>query len=111
MSWSGVAARSPQVTYPSRAGRPRSPHPVEVYSTGGDDPSWPVVPSEGFTLVGNRRGEPTTEVVWTKSESDVQPFASPGGWVFTHNGTIANDLALYEQLLAPGETPPTRIDS
>jgi 7-cyano-7-deazaguanine synthase len=84
---------------------------LEVYSTGGDEPSWPAVPPKGFTLVANRRGEPTTEVVWDKRASDVQPFTSRGGWVFTHNGTIANDLELYEQLLAPDDAPPTRIDS
>jgi 7-cyano-7-deazaguanine synthase len=84
---------------------------LEVYSAGGDDPTWPAVPSDWFTLVANRRGEPTTEVVWDKDESDVQPFTSPGGWVFSHNGTIANDLALHEQLLAPGDRLPTRIDS
>jgi 7-cyano-7-deazaguanine synthase len=92
---------------PWRTGRPA----LEVYSTGGDDPDWPAVPADGFTLVANRRDEPTTEVVWDKDENDVQPFTSPGGWVFSHNGTIANDLALHEQLLAPGYRLPTRIDS
>jgi asparagine synthetase B (glutamine-hydrolysing) len=84
---------------------------LEAYSTGGDDPAWPAVPPKGFTWVANRRGEPTTEVVWDRRVTDVQPFISPGGWVFTRNGTIANDLELYQQLLAAGQTPPTRIDS
>jgi 7-cyano-7-deazaguanine synthase len=84
---------------------------LEAYSTSGDDPKWPAVPPGGFTWVANRRGEPTTEVVWDKHVTDVQPFISPGGWVVTHNGTIANDLELFQQLLAAGEMPPTRIDS
>jgi 7-cyano-7-deazaguanine synthase len=84
---------------------------LEAHSTDGDDPAWPTVPPEGFTLVANRRGEPTTEVVWNKQVTDVQPFISPGGWMVTHNGTIANDLELYQQLLPAGQTPPTRIDS
>ena len=71
-----------------------------------------------MALVGNRRGEPTTEWVQAKSAEDVQPFWSPSGeWVFTHNGTIANDAEIYEKLrseLGPlplDYKPPTRIDS
>jgi 7-cyano-7-deazaguanine synthase len=85
---------------------------VEAYSTGGEDPTWPAVPPGGFTLVANRRGEPTTEYVRDKRETDVQPFTSPSGtWVYSHNGVVPNDFQIYEQALPPGHTPPTRIDS
>lgn len=60
-------------------------------------------------LVANRRGEPTTEYVEQKTDVNIQPFTSPSGdWVFTHNGTIANDKELCVKY---GVTPPTRIDS
>jgi 7-cyano-7-deazaguanine synthase len=85
--------------------------PVRTVSTAGSDPSWPPLPRGGCAIVGNRRGEPTTEVVWDKSDADVQPFTSPGGWVVSHNGTVANDAELYAELLPPDQTPPTRIDS
>jgi 7-cyano-7-deazaguanine synthase len=85
---------------------------LEAYSTSGDEPPWPTQPPGGCTLVANRRGEPTTEVVWDKSERDVQPFVSPSGtWVFTHNGTIPNDVEIYAAALPAGHMPPTRIDS
>jgi 7-cyano-7-deazaguanine synthase len=75
-----------------------------------------------YSAVGNLRGEPTTEWVRKKTEADVQPFVSPSGrWVFTHNGTIANDVdirAEYAQFVAIGVAPdaiiykpPTQIDS
>jgi 7-cyano-7-deazaguanine synthase len=76
-----------------------------------------------YAAVGNLRGEPTTEWVREKSGTDVQPFASPSGrWVFSHNGTIANDREIvtgagfvYEppSIPQPAEAfvVPTRIDS
>lgn len=48
--------------------------------------------------IGNRRAEPTTEWVGEKSDSDIQPFVTPGGWHMAHNGTIANDRDVIEKL-------------
>jgi 7-cyano-7-deazaguanine synthase len=57
-----------------------------------------------YAAVGNLRGEPTTEWQRDKTGRDVQPFASPTGrWVYTHNGTIAND---HEICTAAGFTYP-----
>jgi len=67
-------------------------------------------PTGSMFGVGNMRGEPTTEWVQTKSAADVQPFVSPSGnWVFTHNGTIANDKEIVTRY-GEGELP-TTIDS
>jgi 7-cyano-7-deazaguanine synthase len=85
--------------------------PVRWASTDGSGPHWPALPRGGYTVVINLRGEPTTEVVWDKSDQDVQPFTSPGGWLLSHNGTVANDAEIYAELLPPDQTPPTKIDS
>lgn len=63
--------------------------------------------ASGGTIIGNWRGEPTTEWVKEKTFEDVQPFLSPSGrWHFVHNGTIANDRDIRN-----GEEWPTEIDS
>src|SRR5690349_15681816 len=63
-----------------------------------------------YLAVGNLRGEPAPEWVQEKTEADVQPFVSPSGrWIFTHNGTIANDHQIYE--LGSALERPTQIDS
>jgi 7-cyano-7-deazaguanine synthase len=66
-----------------------------------------------LALIGLRRAEPTTERVDDPRESDVQPFRSPGGWLFCHNGTIANDRELVDRFRghAGFREPETRIDS
>src|SRR4051794_38596336 len=51
-----------------------------------------------LTLIGNRRAEPATEWVVAKRRSDVQPFQTPAGWLYAHNGTIANDRELLARL-------------
>jgi 7-cyano-7-deazaguanine synthase len=62
--------------------------------------------------LGARRGEPTTEWVQEKTRADVQPFRSPTGqWMFIHNGTIANDKALYMEYGIPEDIGGTQIDS
>jgi len=62
-----------------------------------------------MTIIGNRRGEPTSEWVKEKSIEDVQPFRSPNKqWAVTHNGTISNDKEILAELKID---PPTRIDS
>jgi 7-cyano-7-deazaguanine synthase len=61
-------------------------------------------------LVGNLRGEPTTEWIPQRGELDHQPFISPSGrWAVTHNGTIANDKELLSGL--DQDVPRTQIDS
>jgi len=65
---------------------------------------------ERGSILGNCRGEPTTEWINQKTDNDVQPFVSPSGdWIFIHNGTISNDKAIYAQLNV--ESTPTKIDS
>ena len=85
--------------------------------------SWGVVTSEGLSLkctdddlssfpaegvrasrwiIGNTRAEPTTEFVAEKTTADVQPFEE-SRLVVAHNGTIANDVQLLEQLGLPLE--------
>jgi len=65
------------------------------------------------TYVGNRRAEPTTEWVKNKTDNDVQPFHTPGGWSVAHNGTIANDQEVIEELSnrAGWFQPLTEIDT
>jgi 7-cyano-7-deazaguanine synthase len=66
-----------------------------------------------FAVIGSRRAEPTTEWIRAKTESDVQPFVTPGGWVYCHNGTVANDRELLDELRGrPGfYEPDTTIDT
>jgi 7-cyano-7-deazaguanine synthase len=68
---------------------------------------------EPFAIVGSRRAEPTTEWVHESSDADVQPFCSPGGWVYCHNGTIGNDRELLADLSRHPSfyEPDTRIDA
>lgn len=65
------------------------------------------------TYIGNRRAEPTTEWVHSKTDKDTQPFHTPGGWVVAHNGTIANDREIVDTLRGRAGffEPTTRIDS
>jgi 7-cyano-7-deazaguanine synthase len=58
--------------------------------------------------IGNRRGEPTSEWVLSKDDTNTQPFRSKN-WVVTHNGTIANDKELLIELGI--STPDSVIDS
>jgi 7-cyano-7-deazaguanine synthase len=58
-------------------------------------------------VVANNRAEPTTEYVRFKGNSDIQPFVA-NGFVVTHNGTVANDKQLEQDLGLTRETP---IDS
>jgi len=66
-----------------------------------------------FALIGSRRAEPTTEWVRQKRVDDVQPFRTPGGWLYAHNGTIANDRDLLTGLADQRRffTPLSSIDS
>jgi 7-cyano-7-deazaguanine synthase len=75
-----------------------------------------------WTALANLRGEPAPEWVQDKTPEDVQPFRSPSGrWIFTHNGTIANDKEILGEGFdseheCPDPTcalkpPPTQIDS
>lgn len=57
--------------------------------------------------ISNTRAEPTTEYVERKRLADVQPF-DDGNMVVTHNGTIANDGELREEL---GVETQTDIDT
>lgn len=59
------------------------------------------------SIVGNLRAEPTTEYVDQKSTSDQQPYQS-GPWTIVHNGTIANDKHIRDDLK---RTVDTNIDS
>lgn len=72
-----------------------------------DDPEVDAWIGTNNVLIANLRAEPTTEFVNQKQHIDVQPYEY-GDWVIVHNGTIANDKALVEEL---GLSPPTRIDS
>ena len=65
------------------------------------------------TYLGNRRAEPTTEWVHTKTDNDTQPFHTPGGWIIVHNGTIANDRDIITDLRGRRGffEPQTRIDT
>jgi len=92
---------------------------TQTVSNGLDDPLEALrdllvqSPSETKRILGNRRGEPTTE--WVRGgmgPGDIQPYTSPSGrWVFVHNGTIANDKHLIEIYGHEGQTAPTEIDS
>lgn len=43
-------------------------------------------------IVGNTRGEPTTEYIQDKKDYDQQPYyLRKGSWHIVHNGTISND--------------------
>jgi len=91
-------------------------HTVRFTSASDPDYERGWVRHTPYVGVGNRRGEPTTEWVQTKTDHDVQPFTSPSGrWVFTHNGTIANDKEIYADSTVPAREwdvrPPTLIDS
>jgi 7-cyano-7-deazaguanine synthase len=86
----------------------------ETHPIGWEDPK-PLPVSTAFIGVGCLRGEPTTEYVASKTTADIQPFISPSGrWVFTHNGTIANDGKIWFTEDTPatlGRLRPTKIDS
>lgn len=59
-------------------------------------------------IINNNRAEPTTEYIRDKTLNDVQPFVNHN-WIVAHNGTIANDKAIYTKY---GMNPvDTRIDS
>jgi 7-cyano-7-deazaguanine synthase len=79
-----------------------------------DKPRIRALTGRQYSVLANLRGEPAPEWVQEKTEADVQPFTSPSGrWIFTHNGTIANDKELIR---TSGEYqssywPPTEIDS
>jgi 7-cyano-7-deazaguanine synthase len=81
------------------------------YGTGDDERLIAPV-GDAFVMLGQRRGEPTTEWVQEKGPEDQGPYLSPSGrWIFTHNGVIAND---HEIARAAGTTKdqwPTQIDS
>jgi 7-cyano-7-deazaguanine synthase len=49
--------------------------------------------TQGATIIGNLRAEPTTEYVDQKRKEDQQPYTA-GKWSIAHNGTIANDKEL-----------------
>jgi 7-cyano-7-deazaguanine synthase len=85
----------------------RSPSGEGAPDLSAIEPTWPLA------LIGLRRAEPTTEWVHAPRDADVQPFRSPGGWVYCHNGTIANDRALLDQLRYHPDfyEPDTRVDS
>jgi 7-cyano-7-deazaguanine synthase len=86
--------------WPTKQTRRDSSHGAHSYN--GFDHEAP------FTVIGNRRGEPTTEYVHRKTDEDVQPFMSPSGrWSFTHNGTIAND----RDILRAADYADYRVDS
>jgi len=70
---------------------------------------WDVEVSDGVSVIGNLRAEPTTEVVARPaSTDDIQPY-QVGNWAIVHNGTIANDKELKRAYsLGSGPTP---IDS
>lgn len=58
-------------------------------------------------LVATTRATPTTEWEPGSGVAHVQPFCH-GGWAVAHNGTIANDRELADEL---GERPAVRVDS
>jgi len=61
-------------------------------------------------VMANNRAEPTTEWVENKTPFDIQPFYDPeSGIHIVHNGTIANDQALREEIGLLD--PPTKIDT
>jgi 7-cyano-7-deazaguanine synthase len=71
-----------------------------------------IEPTAQYLMLGQRRGEPTTEWVTQKTAADKGPFTSPSGrWIFTHNGTIANDHGIGEDANRPKDSWPTQIDS
>ena len=75
-------------------GRSKLPMTIRL---GGEKVPW---------VIGNNRGEPTTEFRTDLSTSDVQPYEHLDIAV-VHNGTIANDAEIAKEL---GARPP-RIDS
>jgi len=84
--------------------------PGSVVPEGFLDRKGHLDPHQVSSLIGNFRGEPTTEWVLDKTEADCQPFISPSGrWCFTHNGTIANDKEIGGDLW--DDYLPTPIDS
>ncbi|QPB12066.1 L-glutamine-D-fructose-6-phosphate aminotransferase [Providencia phage PSTCR4] len=63
-------------------------------------------------LIGNTRAEPTTEYVKEKQYFDQQPYKQ-GKWTIVHNGTIANDKEIADEIKKHSDTPllQTSIDS
>jgi 7-cyano-7-deazaguanine synthase len=61
-------------------------------------------------VLANCRAEPTTEYVQHKNETDIQPFSDSKETVWVaHNGTIANDATLREEVHI--EKPKSKIDT
>lgn len=72
------------------------------------DTSWSALIDHNTSiLIANTRAEPTTEFVYDKAETDVQPFQGRS-FVVSHNGTIANDSELAQRYGIARATP---IDS
>lgn len=65
---------------------------------GRYDGRWPrdFLDEKTVAVINNCRAEPTTEWVRTKTEDDIQPFAT-NGIIVSHNGVIANDRQLAEK--------------
>jgi 7-cyano-7-deazaguanine synthase len=84
-----------------------------IYRVGDTEPDWQELTFGESTFLGCLRGEPTTEWQGNTTEKDIQPF-TVGQWTVVHNGTIANDKALWDQLLVDGwapQTKPTEVDT
>jgi 7-cyano-7-deazaguanine synthase len=80
-------------------------------SLGADVPTevWARLVTGPCVAVGNRRAETTTHWVTDKTDADIPPFRSPGGWLVSLNGVIANDEQLRAELGI--DKPPTPIDT
>lgn len=109
-----------EVVWNRSAERGRDSCGVALHHKDGENDAWraigdrvPALFDEPGVYIGNRRAEPTTEWVGSKSLSDVQPFETPGGWLIAHNGTIANDKELVEAYRGQAGffEPRTKIDT
>jgi len=84
------------------------PDPYSERNTGHginfSEPNWQELSFGESTFLGCLRGEPTTEWEGNTTHEDIQPF-TVGEWTVVHNGTIANDKELWEQLLSDGFAP------
>lgn len=74
---------------------------VGIYSDGNTykrtTKEIPTIHTLETIALANNRGEPTTEYVENKNKEDVQPY-SKDGIVVVHNGTIANDKDIAQEL-------------
>lgn len=89
---------------------PRRPgaEPKLTKLTCGDwSPSDPQHPADLKWILGCNRATPTTEYHSNTMEEELQPVRV-GDWTIVHNGTIANDKQLTEEL---GLSKHSRIDS